>query len=120
MLELAPHALRHAGATDAVAHKMPLEAVQRLLSHAALSTTSIYTRTDRTQHRGSRKAPRWSFLIPLQLTPNRGYTILQSCKPVFGAGFCRARQKPWSKQQENGLSLLSQHRGNPTETSWNK
>lgn len=47
--EVAPHALRHTWATDAVARKMPLDVVQRLLGHASLSTTTIYTRAERTR-----------------------------------------------------------------------
>jgi integrase len=45
--QVAPHALRHTWATDAVARKMPLDVVQRLLGHASLSTTSIYARAER-------------------------------------------------------------------------
>jgi hypothetical protein len=49
LLEVARHALRHKWATDAVARKKPLDAVQLLLSHAALSTASIYTRNECTR-----------------------------------------------------------------------
>ncbi|MBK3780036.1 tyrosine-type recombinase/integrase [Paraburkholderia aspalathi] len=45
--QVAPHALRHTWATDAVARQMPLDVVQRLLGHASLSTTSIYARAER-------------------------------------------------------------------------
>jgi len=45
--EVAPHALRHTWATDAVARDMPLDVVQRLLGHASLGTTTIYTRAER-------------------------------------------------------------------------
>jgi len=42
----APHALSHS-ATDAIARKMPLEVVQRLLEHLSLSTPSTSTGVER-------------------------------------------------------------------------
>lgn len=49
LCRVAPHALRHTWATDAVARKMPLDVVQKLLGHASLSTTTIYARAQRTR-----------------------------------------------------------------------
>ncbi|WP_167760360.1 tyrosine-type recombinase/integrase [Paraburkholderia pallida] len=45
--EVAPHALRNAWATDAVARKIPLDVVRLLLGHALLSTSVIYTHAER-------------------------------------------------------------------------
>lgn len=47
--QVAPHALRHTWATDAVARNISLDVVQRLLGHTSLSTTTIYARAGRTR-----------------------------------------------------------------------
>jgi site-specific recombinase XerD len=47
--KVAPHALHHTWATDAVTRKMPLDVVQGILGHTSLNTTSIYTKADRTR-----------------------------------------------------------------------
>ena len=38
-----PHSLRHFSGTEAVRKGMPLDHVRRLLGHASLNTTLIYT-----------------------------------------------------------------------------
>lgn len=45
---LAPHALRHTFATQAIV-TMPSDVLQKLLGHASLSTTSIYVRAERSR-----------------------------------------------------------------------
>ncbi|HEX7907768.1 MAG TPA: tyrosine-type recombinase/integrase [Paraburkholderia sp.] len=41
--------MRHTRATDAVARKMPLDVVQRLMGHASLSTITLYTDAERSR-----------------------------------------------------------------------
>jgi integrase len=41
-----PHAFRHTFGTEAMAHDVPLDVVQRILGHQPLQTTTIYVRAE--------------------------------------------------------------------------
>jgi hypothetical protein len=65
--------------------QMPLDAIQCLLSHASLNTTTFDTLAERT--RSFEKVKSSSAALPdfpFRCPPNRSYTTLQSCKPVLG------------------------------------
>lgn len=46
LVALSPHAFRHTFGTQAVAHDVPLDVVQRILGHTSLQTTSIYVQAE--------------------------------------------------------------------------
>jgi integrase len=41
-----PHAFRHTFGTEAMAHDVPLDVVQRILGHQSLQTTTIYVQAE--------------------------------------------------------------------------
>lgn len=46
-----PHAFRHTFGTQAVAHAVPLDVVQKILGHASLQTTTLYVQAEKKRSR---------------------------------------------------------------------